>query len=348
MRRHIKRGQWEQGGELPSVRQLARDWGVSSNTITAAQSLLEQDGTLRRVSRKGVFVRDRDELRKKPVMLIGHMQSNKDGENWSQRVTMGTLEELNRRQLQFHWPQWEKPTRGDVWAKVRQMIIDRKDDISGAIIAWALCSEEQMKELVDLIDMPIVKVGRHSRKCIHNYVSIDHFDAGHMVAEHVEKLIGDRVLLASGHPPHDFPRRQLIEGFMDGLMENREQLVHCDVMQLPMVDQATCLALLGDYLEYHPMPQVIYTTGDLLAIHMIKALQQLGHTIPTDVNIVSSTGLELAQVCHPTLAHVRQPMEDLGSHAVALLDQLIDLPGHWAAGIELPVTWQPGQSIAAL
>ena len=345
IRKQIHQGQWAKGQELPPVRQLARKWGVSSNTITAAQSLLEQDGTLRRVARKGVFVCDSSELREKPVLLIGHMNQNAKGENWSQRVTLGTLEELNRRQMKFNWPQWERPTDGSDWEEACKIIMQHKDQISGVILAWAICSETQMQQMVQAIGKPIIKVGRYCRKCFHNFVSVDHFEAGNIVAQHTRHLINDRVLILSGHAPHDFPRRQLIEGFMDGLLEHHESLVHCDAMQLASVQEEDCHKAIKAYLENNPMPQVVYASGDLLAIRAMNALQALGHRVPADVSVVSSTGLDLAQVCTPTLAHVRQPLEDLGTQAVALLDRLIDTPGHWGPGVELPVTWQSGQSI---
>lgn len=53
---YIKLGIIKNGEKLPSVREAAADLGVNPNTIARAYSLLEKDGFVRALPKKGAFV----------------------------------------------------------------------------------------------------------------------------------------------------------------------------------------------------------------------------------------------------------------------------------------------------
>ena len=53
---YIKLGLIKNGEKLPSVREAAADLGVNPNTIARAYSLLEEEGFVRALPKKGAFV----------------------------------------------------------------------------------------------------------------------------------------------------------------------------------------------------------------------------------------------------------------------------------------------------
>ena len=53
---YIKLGIIKNGEKLPSVREAAGDFGVNPNTIARAYSLLEEQGFVRALPKKGAFV----------------------------------------------------------------------------------------------------------------------------------------------------------------------------------------------------------------------------------------------------------------------------------------------------
>jgi len=55
LRRRIDSGEWETGQALPSVAQLAEDYGVSPGVIQRVHRRLEAAGLVRIVARWGVF-----------------------------------------------------------------------------------------------------------------------------------------------------------------------------------------------------------------------------------------------------------------------------------------------------
>ena len=53
---YIKLGVIKSGEKLPSVRQAAGEMGVNPNTVARAYSMLEAEGYIRALPKKGVFV----------------------------------------------------------------------------------------------------------------------------------------------------------------------------------------------------------------------------------------------------------------------------------------------------
>lgn len=58
VRDSVRRRALSPGDLLPSVRQLAADLGINPNTVAKAYLLLERDGIIKTVRRRGTFIAD--------------------------------------------------------------------------------------------------------------------------------------------------------------------------------------------------------------------------------------------------------------------------------------------------
>lgn len=70
------------------------------------------------------------------------------------------------------------------------------------------------------------------------------------------------------------------------------------------------------------MPDVtaVFVASDEMAFGLIKAVTELGRSVPGDISVVGIDDIELAHYCTPPLTTVRQPLEEIGRHAVRHLD----------------------------
>ncbi|GAA1870268.1 LacI family DNA-binding transcriptional regulator [Paeniglutamicibacter psychrophenolicus] len=70
------------------------------------------------------------------------------------------------------------------------------------------------------------------------------------------------------------------------------------------------------------MPDVtaVFVASDEMAFGLIKAVTELGRAVPRDISVVGIDDIELAPYCTPPLTTVRQPLEEIGRHAVQQLD----------------------------
>ena len=94
-----------------------------------------------------------------------------------------------------------------------------------------------------------------------------------------------------------------------------------------------------------PIPRVVFGIGDLVAIGAMQICMEHGLRVPQDIQFIGATGLDAAKVCMPTLAHLRQPMDELGQAAVKLIEDMYDQETNWIPGRVLPVQWGEGGTI---
>ena len=63
--------------------------------------------------------------------------------------------------------------------------------------------------------------------------------------------------------------------------------------------------------------------NDLIAFGVIKALKERGLRVPEDISIIGYDDIYLSSLFDPSLTTIRQPIYDMGSHAVDVLIRLI-------------------------
>ena len=83
-----------------------------------------------------------------------------------------------------------------------------------------------------------------------------------------------------------------------------------------------------------------------MALGASKAVADAGLTIPGDISIIGYDGIELSSYLTPTLATMRQPVEQIASECMRLIRTV--LTGHvnqQERHIVLPAQLIPGQSV---
>ncbi len=70
----------------------------------------------------------------------------------------------------------------------------------------------------------------------------------------------------------------------------------------------------------------LFAQNDRMAIGAIRALREMGRTVPKDVSVVGFDDIPVAAYCEPPLTTVRQPMRQVGEAATRLLIQAIGQP----------------------
>lgn len=73
-RRMILIGALKNGDPMPSVREVALDRGINPNTVQRAFSLLEEEGYIATIAKKGSFVSYGKEPAKRNEILIHHLR----------------------------------------------------------------------------------------------------------------------------------------------------------------------------------------------------------------------------------------------------------------------------------
>lgn len=168
-------------------------------------------------------------------------------------------------------------------------------------------------------EIPFVMVGHPDRVDKVSYVDADNLGGARQAAIHLCSLGYERIGYV-GAPTSTSAGVDRLEGFREGL--------------------ATCGRLLdatlrsdGDFSEqsgYEAIqkimphrPDAVFVASDTMAIGALRALRELGVSVPGDLGIVSFDGLPSSQVATPALTTIRQPISQTGVKAVELLLDLV-------------------------
>ena len=70
-----------------------------------------------------------------------------------------------------------------------------------------------------------------------------------------------------------------------------------------------------------PDTTAVFAMGDTVAMAIIRALKDLGRSVPEDVSVIGLDGLAIGDYMLPRLTTVRQSVEELADRAVQILEQ---------------------------
>lgn len=199
--------------------------------------------------------------------------------------------------------------------------------VDGVILTASRMGDPVQSRLVEG-RVPFVMVGRPDRPDEVSYVDADNVGGARQAAVHLCQL-GYRRVGYVGAPTSTSAGVDRLEGFRQGL--------------------ATCGVVLdsdlradGDFSEqsgYEAVqklmpygPDAVFVASDTMAVGVLRALRELGVSVPDELGIVSFDGLPSSQVSTPALSTVRQPISETGARAVELLLDLV------SGGLEGPIS----------
>ncbi len=188
--------------------------------------------------------------------------------------------------------------------------------------------------LSDLGAMPTVLMGE-TENGDHGQVSLDNTQAGRMVAEYLWDLNHrEAVVVSIGHEkPHasegvDALRVRHFRATWQkrgGHLPDARIVTHPFLLRLD--DQKRAVEIMRGYLE--PIfaepnsPTALFALHDEMAAVAIRALAQMGLTVPGDVSVIGfNDSGTLAAYFQPALTTVRTPSTALGTLAVHLLQEM--------------------------
>lgn len=188
-------------------------------------------------------------------------------------------------------------------------IVLASHDIEDALIPRLLAS-----------DFPYVLVGRDKASCAH-FVDIDNRAAARTATEH---LIGHghRNLAVITGPANLVTAMDRFDGFMDAVNDaglephSREPLSGGFIQR---EGHAAALALLAGPRR----PDAVFATNDAMAIGTMQAARELGMRVPDDLAVIGFDDVETNRVFKTELTTIRQPIEEMGRHAITMLAAMI-------------------------
>jgi DNA-binding LacI/PurR family transcriptional regulator len=174
-------------------------------------------------------------------------------------------------------------------------------------------------------------------------VSVDERRAGYLATKHLIRLGHKRIGFVAG-PADYLPTREKAAGREEALRQDGlspDGLVeHGDFTR----EGGRCAA--RALLERPDRPTGVICSSDVIAIGVVQEARGLGLRVPEDVSVVGFDGIEAADWVDPPLTTIEQPIDEIATTAVDLLQTVIAEPGRSLARVLFQPRLRPGRSTA--
>ncbi|NMO96704.1 LacI family transcriptional regulator [Paenibacillus lemnae] len=210
----------------------------------------------------------------------------------------------------------------------RYVSLLKQKQVDGVIIGTGISHEELLASLQDHA-IAIALIARDHPGFGANSVRVHDLDGGRLAADHLMDMGHDRLaVLAESERVTSSSER--VSGFVEaaavrGLKVPGDRIISCE----PTIEDGYQQA--KGMLERPDRPTALFCCNDLLAIGALRAVRELGLSIPEDCSIVSFDDTILASVTDPPLTVIAQPIEQMGRLAVDLVVRDLSEQGDPAA-----------------
>ena len=194
--------------------------------------------------------------------------------------------------------------------------------VDGLIFMSSNITEEHINEFKNS-PVPVVLAGTTEDTAQIPSVNIDYEQA---VIDAITSLTDrghKKIAMVSGSLQNAIIKTKMIPGYRKALEAanipyNEEYLVETDMSY----DDG--MEALNQLMESENKPTAIFVNSDEAALGVIHAAQDLGISIPEDLEVISSDNTRLALMVRPRLTTIVQPLYDIGAVSMRLLTKLMN------------------------
>lgn len=190
-------------------------------------------------------------------------------------------------------------------------------------ILMVLSHESQLHEQSHVMNIlahniPLVLLDRTSSAIPCSKILIDEQKAGYKATKHLLSNGAKRILYLGGSK-WQLNYRKRFNGYTQalhefGIVEDDRLIYHCEHNDIDEATQKTSIAL-----KENDDIDAIFASTDLLALGAVKAVHQIGKSIPEDISVFGFSNWFMTQHFEPSLSTVEQPSTIMGEKAVEIL-----------------------------
>jgi DNA-binding LacI/PurR family transcriptional regulator/DNA-binding transcriptional regulator YhcF (GntR family) len=309
-------------GRLPTEVELAEQLGVSRETVRLAAEVLQCEGLLVKIRRKGTFIRQPDfpeKIEARPSTALGYLQAGyplptrsltgQSQEEGATRVVsglmlQGAMEEAGRAGYHLVVRHAPHTQLGKAFQELSQ-----QQRLRGVIIGSY--GEEKLLRRVSGLGLPTVLLDHDTHLSGIHTVRDDSFQGARAAMLHLAELGHRSVAFANWRQVELNPWR--LQGYRQGLRDaglprRRSWELSVELTQDGAVDAVE------QFLALKPRPTALYCFNNTLARFVLDALARRGLRVAADVSVLGGGGEDVPGLtCHQADWH------QMGRTAVQIL-----------------------------
>ncbi|MDN6967676.1 LacI family transcriptional regulator [Oenococcus sp. UCMA 17063] len=173
------------------------------------------------------------------------------------------------------------------------------------------------ENIINSSQIPIVFVDRVFSQAHCDAVVIDNVSISQKVTDYLLDKGHQRIAIILG-PDSISTSKERKQGFIKAMNDSQVEIIPEYVSSGHYSINHGFHATL-DFLKLPRRPTAIFATSFDLTLGMLKAINQKGISIPTDISVIGFDNLLFLSVFNPTLTIVEQPMQEISDKVVELL-----------------------------
>jgi LacI family transcriptional regulator len=343
LRQAIAEGRWT-GGRLPTEIELAELFGVSRETVRLAAEVLQCEGLLVKIRRKGTFARPPQGALQRKLLeskLLGYLQvdfrTTRGQEEANARaisglMLQGTIEEAGRAGFRLVVQHTSHTQLREGFSQLYQ-----HTQLRGVI--FASCGEEKALRRVVGLGLPALLLDHDLHLPRINSVRDDSFEDARQAVLYLASLGHRRIAFAHWHQADLNPWR--LQGYRQGLRDaNLPRLRRWEI--LTELTETGARQVVQSWLSLSPRPTALYCFNNTLARFVTEEVLRHDLRVPQDLSVMGAGGEEV-----PGLTCMQVDWYDMGRTAVQILLRAVADPERHTPEHHLsPHTLRVGQTTA--
>jgi LacI family transcriptional regulator len=214
----------------------------------------------------------------------------------------------------------------------------------GVILAAPLSNVEKLARTVEATGTPFVRIAPGKSRCKQFSVSTNDREISAEMTRYLVSLGHSRIAFIAGDPTHKAVGHRVL-GYKDALAE-------CG---LPIDDDLICrgnnLIDSGEVaaeklLALANPPTAIFAANDDMAAGVVRVADRLGIKVPDQLSVAGCDDVALAQLIHPALTTINQPLASMAGAAVTALIESIQSKQEASGAEVLPAAIRVRESTA--
>jgi LacI family transcriptional regulator len=192
----------------------------------------------------------------------------------------------------------------------------------GLIIHGSAINEDLSKKLIDE-QIPHIIIGHpdfESRLC---WIDTDHALAGEYAATHMSDC-GYTDVIFVGERKNDYISNQRLKGFKKGMNNNKIPILSKQIIYTSTTRQSAYESTKELLLQH--LPEAIVCENNTLALGVVKAISELGLSIPADVAVLSFDSYPYSSIIDPALTVIDINVFDMGIQAGNMMIRKLENP----------------------
>ena len=200
----------------------------------------------------------------------------------------------------------------------------RQNKIKGLIFVGSLIDDRV--QAIRNLEIPVVFTTVNAMAASMKNASsvvIDDRSMGRLVAEELLSRGHRKIAVFGSNPIAEDSLAMRFQGFCDAFADRGLTFDSSDYRECRFSLEAGYNTA-RDYFRDHSETTALFTMSDTVAVGAIRALKDLGKSVPEDISVVGFDGIDLCRFTIPRLTTVEQPVEEIARRSVNLLLDMME------------------------